>query len=92
MRLPEATQLFDDIEFPATSADIIAAYGERSLSHPNGDETVEKIFNRCGPETFENPEAARLTLYSSLSDDAIGRKGYTDRDPPQLKEVDLISF
>lgn len=92
MRLTETNDLFDDMDFPTTSEEIIATHGKRNLSLANGNETVERVFARCGPETFDTPEDALLTLYSSVSDDAIGRKGYTDRDPPQLKEIDLISF
>lgn len=92
MRLPELNNLIDEIEFPTTSADIIATYGDRQVSLADGDETVATVFSRCSPETFATPEDARLTLYSALSDEAIGRKGYSDRDPPQLSEGDPISF
>lgn len=34
--------------------------------------------------TFETAEEARLTTYSAVSEGAIGRKHYSDRDPTAL--------
>lgn len=92
MRLSEFDALIDRFTYPTSSEDIIAAHGPEELEMQNGQETVEQVFRRCGPESFTDPNEVRMTLYGSLSDDAIGRKGYTDRDPPMPGETDHVSF
>ena len=42
--------------------------------------------SRSAPETFETAEDARLTAYAGVSGKAIGRKGYSDRDPVCMGE------
>ncbi|WP_247730067.1 DUF5789 family protein [Halovivax limisalsi] len=71
----------DDIEYPITSAALVDAYGNRSIDLPNGTETVGEVLDRVAPETFETAEEVELTLQSALSRKAIGRYGYSDRDP-----------
>lgn len=97
MRFNEASDLFDDPEFPATRDEIVDEIGDRELEYPNGSETetIEEIFDRSGTETFDTAEEARLTYYAALDGDAVGRKGYSDRDPPTPgtdDENDPVSF
>jgi hypothetical protein len=35
-------------------------------------------------ETFEHPEDAEFAIRAALGENAIGRKGYSDRDPTPL--------
>lgn len=92
MRLTELDGLIGDLEYPTTTDAIVAAHGRRTLAHANGDETVAEAIDRCGAQSFASADELRLTLYSSVCEDAIGRKGYTDRDPPTLGEVEHVSF
>lgn len=93
MRLNDLDGVIDDMDYPTTSKEIIDSHGGRELALANGSETVQQVFDRCGSESFTSPDEARMTLYSSLSEGAIGRKGYTDRDPPMaFGEVELLSF
>lgn len=92
MRLTEALQLLDTQTYPTTTGELIAAHGGRRIDLPNGTETFEEVLSRNGTEAFADAEEARLSLYGGLSEDAIGRKGYSDRDPPSLGEVEQVSF
>ena len=92
MQLHEFAGMLDRFDYPTTTDDICAAYGGTELSFQNGAETVSTALNRCGPQSFDGPDEARLTLYSAVCEDAIGRKGYADRDPPLLGEVEHVSF
>lgn len=93
MRLKELDGVIDDMEYPTTSQEIIDSHGGQELSLANGSETVGQVFDRFGAESFTSADEARLTLYSSLSEGAIGRKGYTDRDPPMtFGEFEHVSF
>lgn len=86
MRLTAATELFETHSYPATTDEMIEAYGETELTLPNGTETIGEVLDRISPETFETAEDARATVYSAVSSKGIGRKYYSDRDPIQPGE------
>lgn len=82
MRLmTDVTETIDAHTYPATTEEIIEAYGEMEIELPNGDEQLGEALGRLGSETFETAEDARLAAFSAVSSNAIGRKGYSDRDP-----------
>lgn len=72
--------------FPTTTAELIEAHGEMTLELPNGAVTLESVLSRMPNEELETEEDARFTTYSALGEEAIGRKGYSDRDPSCLGE------
>ncbi|WP_135536760.1 MULTISPECIES: DUF2795 domain-containing protein [Halostella] len=74
-------RLLDETEFPTTSEQFVERHGDKELELPNGTETIAEVLAHADAETFDTAEDARLTVYSSLSSKAIGRKGYSDRDP-----------
>ncbi|MFB6075300.1 MAG: DUF2795 domain-containing protein [Haloarculaceae archaeon] len=76
-----ATEAFRTHSYPATTGDLIEAYGDRELALPNGTETVGEVLGRLTPETYESAEDARLAMYSAVSAKGVGRVGYSDRDP-----------
>jgi len=74
----------DAHSYPTTTSELIAAYGETELELQNGTETVGEALSRLGETTYENADAARTAVLSAVSEDAIGRKGYSDRDAPTV--------
>jgi hypothetical protein len=74
-------ELLSETEFPTTTEQFIERHGDAELELPNGTETIAEVLEHADGETFDTPEDARLTVYASLSSQAIGRKGYSDRDP-----------
>lgn len=90
----DAFESFDAHNFPATTEELIDAYGETELRHPNGTETLGDALGRLDSETLENAREARMATISAVNGDAIGRKGYSDRDPIQPGEEgpDPLSF
>ncbi len=95
MLLNGTGEVIDDYEYPATTDDLIADHGDRTLELPNGTETVSEVLGRLDSETFTNPEEARFAVYSAVSDKAIGRVGYSDRDPTPVGSPyspDAVSF
>lgn len=81
MLLNGTGELIDEHEYPATKDDLIDAYGDRTLDLQNGTESVGEILGRIESETFDTPEDARFAIYGAVSEKAIGRVGYSDRDP-----------
>ena len=86
-------RMLDDVEtafrshdYPMTTEELIEASGDMVLELPNGTETVGEALSVSGPETFETADDALLTAASGMSSKAIGRKGYSDRDPVCMGE------
>ena len=92
--LTEAADAFESHEYPMTSEELIEASGDVTLELPNGTETLGDALSRSAPETFESADEALLTLSSGVSSKAIGRKGYSDRDPICMGEdgPEQVSF
>lgn len=73
--------LFDEHSYPTTTGDLIDSYGEETLELAGGSQTVGEVLEVAGDETFESAEEARYAIYAGLGSEAIGREGYSDRDP-----------
>lgn len=92
--LTAATEAFESYDYPITSEEIIETDGDITLELPNGTERLGEALSRSAPETFESAEDAEFAAYSGVSSKAIGRKGYSDRDPICMGEdgPDEVSF
>lgn len=92
--MTEAEEAFDAQQYPMTTEELIEVTGDLTLELPNGTETLADALSRSAPETFQSAEDARLTAYAGVSGKAIGRKGYSDRDPVCMGESgpDQVSF
>lgn len=75
------SRLFEEHTYPTTTSELVETYGEEQLQLANGSQTVADVLAPFGQETFESPEEARYAVYAGLSSAAIGRVGYSDRDP-----------
>ena len=84
MSLKQATELIRQHDYPATTNQLADSYGDYELDHPNGTETLGEVLGRVESETLNTANEAEETLYSAVSSEAIGRKGYSDRDPTTL--------
>lgn len=82
MRPNKAKNTFENLEYPITTDELVAEVGDVGVTLQIGTETISDVFERVGAETYSEPEEAYLTFLSALSTKAIGRKGYSDRDPP----------
>lgn len=78
----EVTDAIDGVSYPATTTEIAAACGDRTVDLPNGRVRVAEVFERVGVTTCSDLTDARDVFRMAVGEAAIGRKGYTDRDPP----------
>lgn len=92
--MTRADESFDAHSYPATTEELVDAYGGLELDLPNGTETLGEALRRTGTETFETAEAAKLAARCGISEKGIGRKFYSDRDAPTVGEEgpDELSF
>jgi hypothetical protein len=81
MRLTAATAQFETHSYPATTEELIEAFGETEITLANGTETLGEVLSRLPAETFDSADDANMAAYSAVSSKGIGRKHYSDRDP-----------
>lgn len=80
---PDLSSLFDHLSFPLTTEQFIAAVGRREIVYPTGKvERVEEVCRRVDVDEYSSRDDAELVIRSALDGDAVGRRGYSDRDPP----------
>ncbi|WP_435096360.1 DUF5789 family protein [Halarchaeum sp. P4] len=84
MTLRTATDLLEDTTYPATTADLREAYGEVRIEHPNGEERLGDVLERTGEDEFADSTAAVHAVIGAVGQDAVGRVGYSDRDPTPM--------
>lgn len=89
MRMNRAYRVFERLPYPITTEELVDRIGEMEFEVQNGIETVEDVFARVQPETYANSDEAHLMFLSALSTKAIGRKAYSDRDPPMFGIGDI---
>lgn len=77
----DAADSFATHSFPTTSEELVEQYGEIELELPNGAATLGDVLDRLPEEEFDSADDALQATYSALGEEAIGRKGYSDRDP-----------
>jgi hypothetical protein len=82
----DAEETFAAQSYPTTSDEFAAEHGSTELTLPNGATTLGEVFEGLPNEELESESDARLAVYSALGEDAIGRKGYSDRDATCLGE------
>jgi hypothetical protein len=76
-----AEESFTAHQFPCTTQGFLAEHGEVELELSGRTVTLDEVFDCMPDEDLQTEEDARLAVYSALGDAAIGRKGYSDRDP-----------
>lgn len=96
-RIDGIEELVDEANYPIRTDELITEFGARDVQYPNGEaagESLETILDRVGPDVYETPEEALLAVSTGVSADAVGRRYYTDRDPPVLgaEEPPVESF
>lgn len=93
MRLNQLPSALDRLSYPLTAAELDAALEGEVISHPAGEEPLDAVLRRTGAEEVSSSDDAWLSVVGALDEAAVGRKGYTDRDPPcSPREFDAVSF
>jgi hypothetical protein len=76
-----ATESFEAHSFPSTTAELIDAHGDVQLQLSGGSTTLGEVLGQLPDERLETETDAKRLTYGLLGEEAIGRKGYSDRDP-----------
>lgn len=73
----------DAQDYPVTAEEFTAAVGGETT--PSGED-VATVVQRSGATTIADAHDARLTVLCGLDGSAVGRRRYSDRDPPSVGE------
>jgi hypothetical protein len=95
MRLNGTADTIESQTYPLTTDELTDRIGDDELELARGTETIADVLQRFGDQTFQTPEDVRHTLEAGVCERAIGRKGYSDRDPTTPGSVyghDCVSF
>jgi hypothetical protein len=84
MSLRETTDLLAAQSYPLTAQELAANCGGHKLDLPNGSEPLHAVIERSGAQRFENVLEAQLAVYGAVGAEAVGRVGYSDRDPAPM--------
>ena len=72
----------DDLEnedYPLGVDELLERYGDREIGMSDGSESFREVLVTGGDEEFESADEVKQTVLNRVSQDAVGRKGYTDR-------------
>ncbi len=95
MRFPaNAEESFTAHSYPSTTEEFVAEHGDVEMELPNGVVTLGEVFETLPNEEFQTEEDVRYAAYGALGEEAIGRKGYSDRDAtcPGERGYQQVSF
>ncbi len=79
--LQDVEESFQTHTFPATTEELIEAHGDIEVELPNGSIQLNEVLSLFPEEQFDSANDASVLTYGALGEEAIGRKGYSDRDP-----------
>lgn len=86
----------DDLEsheYPTTSEELVAEYGDRTLYLPKGETTLREILVEFEEiERFESADEVRQAIFTMVGSDAVGRENYTDRGIGRTEDGDAESI
>ena len=82
----EFGEALEEHEYPTTIDEIVEQYGDYEIEMENDSETVEDLLEPLGHERYDSPEDVRQAIFNMVGDEAIGRKGYSDRDSTAVAE------
>jgi hypothetical protein len=94
MRPVEARELFaEELTFPTTRSQAIAAIGDRELEAPNGaNRTLAEVLARCPEAEFQCATGLYEEMMEFLDVGFVGRTEYDDRSRTPRTGVTPVSL
>ncbi len=69
----------EDESYPLTHDELLDRYGDHELELGDRNTELREILAPENEQEYQNADSVRQAIFSMVSDDAIGRKGYSDR-------------
>lgn len=69
----------EDEEYPIDKETLLERYGDRELEMEDDTTTLRAVLEPLGEATYESTDEVRQGIIGMVSNEAIGRKNYSDR-------------
>lgn len=86
MRINNVMEALESQRYPSSVESMVSDLDDPRIELADGAQYLSEIYGTVSVEKFETIEEAQLVFLSGLKASAIGRKGYSDRDPPTARE------
>ncbi|WP_306055456.1 DUF5789 family protein [Natronococcus wangiae] len=73
-------------EYPATQDELFDEYGDEEVEMGEETMTFEELIGPLNEDEYESYGEVEQAIMNMVSDEAIGRKNYSDRTPPATGE------
>lgn len=77
------------VDYPATASELVTAYGDAELGHPDGSQRFRTVIEPLGPTTFVSSTDVVQSVIMMVDGEAVGRQGYTDRGTSPIGTVEV---
>lgn len=86
--LDDVERHLGDLEYPTTSEEIAAEYGNEPIDMPNETESLGSVFDRLAGEQYDTPEEVREAVYGEITGQAGSlNEANTERELSSLDEA-----
>lgn len=68
--LEDVERHLGEVEYPITSEEIAAEYGNAPIDMPNETESLGSVFDRLAGEQYDSPEEVREAVYGEITGEA----------------------
>lgn len=74
--------------YPLSHEKLIGRYGDHELELTDRSTALRDVLGPENEQEYEDTEGVRQAIFSMVGDDAVGRKGYSDRggNPPEVDD------
>ncbi len=76
----------EDVSYPVSQDDLLDKYGEADVDMGEETMTLDELIGPLNEDEYQDYDAVQQAIMNMVSDDAIGRKNYSDRTPPAVGE------
>ncbi len=73
-------------EYPISQDALLEEYGDNEIEMGEETMTLEELIGPLNEDEYEDYGAVQQAIMNMVSDEAIGRKNYSDRTPPAVGE------
>lgn len=85
--LEDVERHLGDLEYPVTSEELAAEYGNEPIHMPNETESLGSVFDRLAGEQYDDPEDVREAVYGEITGQAGSpNEANAERDLTALDE------
>lgn len=86
MEINELLTGLETLSYPTTTDRVVTEMDDPDIFLPDGEEQLSSVFDRIDGDVLDCCDDAKLAVLTGLKGEAVGRKGYSDRDPPSITE------